>query len=61
MRLNVFIQDNFITKAGAIEKASKLGMALICPDTSPRGERIDGDSDSWDFGTAAGFYLVNLL
>jgi S-formylglutathione hydrolase len=32
-------------------------MALICPDTSPRGFSIPGDNDSWDFGLGAGFYV----
>ncbi|EGF78255.1 hypothetical protein BATDEDRAFT_30493 [Batrachochytrium dendrobatidis JAM81] len=50
-------EDNFITKAGAIKKASQLGLALICPDTSPRGLGIDGEDDSWDFGSGAGFYV----
>jgi S-formylglutathione hydrolase len=36
--------------------ASKLEIALVCPDTSPRIS-IDGDSESWDFGTGAGFYV----
>ena len=30
---------------------------MICPDTSPRGIDIEGDNDSWDFGTGAGFYV----
>jgi S-formylglutathione hydrolase len=50
-------QDNFVQKACAIKKASELGMALICPDTSPRGISIEGDSESWDFGVGAGFYV----
>lgn len=32
-------------------------MVLILPDTSPRGAGIEGEDDSWDFGTGAGFYL----
>ena len=32
-------------------------MALIAPDTSPRGAGITGEDDSWDFGTGAGFYV----
>lgn len=32
-------------------------MIIVCPDTSPRGLNIPGDSDSWDFGVGAGFYL----
>ncbi|KAI8807697.1 Alpha/Beta hydrolase protein [Cladochytrium replicatum] len=50
-------EDNFITKAGAIRGASKLGIALICPDTSPRNVLIEGQDLSWDFGTAAAYYL----
>lgn len=50
-------EDNFIQKSGAMAEASKHGLALIAPDTSPRGVSIEGDSDSWDFGTGAGFYL----
>lgn len=34
-----------------------LQVAFIAPDTSPRGVRIEGDSDSWDFGVGAGFYI----
>ena len=30
---------------------------VICPDTSPRGLGIEGEDDSWDFGTGAGFYV----
>lgn len=30
--------------------AAKLGLALICPDTSPRGCGIEGEEDDWDFG-----------
>ncbi|KAI8071345.1 putative esterase [Gongronella butleri] len=50
-------EDNFIQKSGAMAEAAKQGIALIAPDTSPRGVTIEGDSDSWDFGTGAGFYL----
>jgi S-formylglutathione hydrolase len=50
-------EDNFITKSGALRKAAELKIALICPDTSPRGVPVDGDSDSWDFGVGAGFYV----
>lgn len=49
--------ENFITKAGAQRAAAKHGLALICPDTSPRGVPIEGDSESWDFGVGAGFYV----
>mmetsp|Transcript_13159 Transcript_13159/g.30580 ORF Transcript_13159/g.30580 Transcript_13159/m.30580 type:complete len:281 (-) Transcript_13159:208-1050(-) len=48
---------NFIEKAGAFEAAVKNGVIVVCPDTSPRGVDIEGDSDSWDFGKGAGFYV----
>ncbi len=50
-------EQNFITKAGAQRLAALLGLALVIPDTSPRGVAIPGDSDSYDFGVGAGFYL----
>ena len=50
-------QDTFVQKAGAQRVAAELGLILIAPDTSPRGANIPGEDDSWDFGTAAGFYL----
>jgi S-formylglutathione hydrolase len=49
--------ENFIQKAGAQRWAGKHNLALVCPDTSPRGVSIEGDSESWDFGVAAGFYI----
>lgn len=49
--------ENFMQKAGAQRVASQLGMALIAPDTSPRGANIPGESESWDFGLGAGFYV----
>ncbi|KDD74573.1 putative esterase [Helicosporidium sp. ATCC 50920] len=49
--------DNFMQKSGAQRAASTLGLALVCPDTSPRGLNIEGEEDSWDFGTGAGFYV----
>mmetsp|Transcript_41385 Transcript_41385/g.68106 ORF Transcript_41385/g.68106 Transcript_41385/m.68106 type:complete len:734 (-) Transcript_41385:144-2345(-) len=50
-------EDNFITKSGAPQYAARYGLALVCPDTSPRGVDIAGDSDAWDFGKGAGFYV----
>jgi S-formylglutathione hydrolase len=44
-------------KAGAQRVAAREGLILITPDTSPRGANIPGDSDAWDFGVGAGFYL----
>lgn len=49
--------ENFMQKAGAQRPAALLGVALIAPDTSPRGLAIPGEDDSYDFGTGAGFYL----
>jgi S-formylglutathione hydrolase len=50
-------EETFMTKAGAQRRASELGIALIAPDTSPRGAGIADESDAWDFGLAASFYL----
>ena len=50
-------EETFPIKGGAQRLASELGIALIAPDTSPRGAGFEGESDSWDFGVGAGFYL----
>ena len=50
-------EETFMTKAGAQRSAAAHGMALIAPDTSPRGANLPGEADAWDFGLAAGFYL----
>jgi len=50
-------EETFMIKAGAQRLAAELGLMLVAPDTSPRGVGLPGDSDSWDFGVAAGFYL----
>lgn len=50
-------EETFMTKAGAQRLAAELGLALIAPDTSPRGAKVPGEADSWDFGVGAGFYL----
>ena len=50
-------EETFAIKAGAQRLASELGLALLTPDTSPRGAGIAGEADSWDFGVGAGFYL----
>lgn len=49
-------EQNFITKSGAQRVASALGVALIIPDTSPRGSGIP-DDEAYDFGVGAGFYV----
>ncbi|NTS78106.1 S-formylglutathione hydrolase [Catenovulum sp. SM1970] len=48
--------ENFMQKAGALKKAAELGIAIIAPDTSPRGSSV-ADNDSYDLGQGAGFYL----
>ena len=50
-------EETFMTKAGAQRLAASLGLALIAPDTSPRGANLAGETESWDFGLGAGFYL----
>ena len=50
-------EETFMIKAGAQRVAAEQGLILITPDTSPRGAGIAGESDSWDFGLAAGFYV----
>ena len=50
--------ENFSTKAGAQRVATELGIALIIPDTSPRGDNVADDSDgAYDLGLGAGFYV----
>ncbi|MDR7332752.1 S-formylglutathione hydrolase [Roseateles asaccharophilus] len=50
-------EETFTMKAGAQRLASELGLALLMPDTSPRGANVPGEADAWDFGVGAGFYL----
>lgn len=51
-------EENFTVKAGAQRVAAELGLMLIAPDTSPRGENVPGDPQgSYDFGLGAGFYV----
>jgi len=50
-------EDNFTVKAGAQRVASELGLLVVAPDTSPRGQDLPGEDDSYDLGTGAGFYL----
>ncbi|MDG2070680.1 MAG: S-formylglutathione hydrolase [Pseudomonadales bacterium] len=50
--------ENFMIKAGAQKFAAEYGIAIVCPDTSPRGENVADDPDGdWDFGLGAGFYV----
>lgn len=50
-------EETFMTKAGAQRLAASLNVALVTCDTSPRGAGLPGESESWDFGVGAGFYL----
>jgi S-formylglutathione hydrolase len=50
-------EETATIKAGAQAHASRHGLMLVMPDTSPRGADLDGEDDDWDFGTGAGFYL----
>lgn len=51
-------EETFMIKAGAQRVAAELGLILVAPDTSPRGDDVPGDPDGgWDFGHGAGFYL----
>lgn len=50
--------ENFVQKAGAQRYAAEHGVAIVAPDTSPRGEDVPDDPDGgWDFGLGAGFYV----
>lgn len=50
-------EQNVITKAGAQRYCAEHGLILVCPDTSPRGDRV-ADDPAWDLGQGAGFYLT---
>lgn len=50
--------ENFVNKAGAQRTAAELGIILVAPDTSPRGESVPDDpEEAYDMGKGAGFYL----
>ena len=51
-------EENFMVKSGAQRVAARLGLMLVSPDTSPRGEGVPDDPDGeYDFGLGAGFYV----
>lgn len=50
-------EQNFITKAGAQRTAAEQGIMIVAPDTSPRSCGVEGEDDSYDFGSGAGFYV----
>ncbi|MDQ7985609.1 S-formylglutathione hydrolase [Pseudomonas sp. G34] len=50
--------ENFMQKAGAQRMAAELGLIIVAPDTSPRGEGVPDDANgAYDFGLGAGFYV----
>lgn len=49
--------DNARTKAGAQRYASEQGIAIVFPDTSPRGEDVADEPERYDLGKGAGFYV----
>ena len=50
--------ENFMQKAGALRMAAKMGIAIVAPDTSPRGDGVPDDAEgSYDLGLGAGFYV----
>lgn len=50
-------EETFMIKAGAQRVAAEEGLILVTPDTSPRGAGVPGETDAWDFGAGAGFYV----
>jgi len=50
-------QENVTTKGGFQHTAAEHGIAVVCPDTSPRGAGYADEDDDYDFGTGAGFYV----
>ena len=50
-------EANFIQKSGFQRYAAELGLIVVNPDTSPRGAGVEGEDESYDLGTGAGFYL----
>ena len=49
-------EDNFTTKAGAYRAAAEMGVIIVAPDTSPRGDGV-ADDPAYDLGQGAGFYV----
>lgn len=46
-------EDTGAQKGGFLNTAAEEGLAVVFPDTSPRGAGIEGEEDDWDFGTGA--------
>lgn len=49
--------QNVMDKGEYRRLAAELGLAVVCPDTSPRGSTVPDEKDNWQFGQGAGFYL----
>jgi S-formylglutathione hydrolase len=49
--------SNVMEKGEYRRLAAELGIAIVCPDTSPRGDDVPDERDNWQFGAGAGFYL----
>lgn len=49
--------QNVMDKGEYRAVAAELGIAIVCPDTSPRGDEVPDEPDNWQFGKGAGFYL----
>lgn len=49
--------QNVMDKGEYRRLAAELGLIIVCPDTSPRGENVPDEKDNWQFGCGAGFYL----
>src|SRR5690606_20089420 len=50
-------EETFMIKGGAQRYAAEHGIMLVAPDTSPRDADLPGETDDWDFGAGAGFYV----
>lgn len=49
--------ENVMQKSGIQRVAAELGIAIVCPDTSPRGTHLPNEHDAYDLGSGAGFYV----
>ena len=49
--------QNVMDKGEYRRLAAELGLIVVCPDTSPRGNSVPDEKDNWQFGSGAGFYL----
>lgn len=54
-------EDNGAQKGGFFETAAKEEIAIVFPDTSPRGAKIEGEDESYDFGSGELWFLLPFL